>query len=205
MELEMTFQKADSSDCIEEMNLSNSTFLESECNINSVMVDTNVAILQTVICIVVVPIGIILIYGIVLYEHEGVDSKKRSLFNQLISDFFVALGILTLICTVPITIRCWTGPLGHIFAKIVSVARRFFFTFFMVNDIEVLIYKIFCLLNPNFILRLDDYFWNAFLLSWNGIFAVVSSNADWYISYSNPRIYNFLTGNEDVISATEDS
>ena len=69
--MELSFQKADSS----EVNLSNSTFLESEYNINSV-VDTNVAILQTVICIVVLPIGIILIYGIVIYEHEGVDSKK---------------------------------------------------------------------------------------------------------------------------------
>ena len=202
----LSFQKANStSDCIGEMSLSDSTFLEEESGCSSVPVDTNVAILQTVICIVVLPIGIILIYGIVLYEHEGVDSQKRSLFNQLISAVFVALGLSTLICTIPITIRCWIGPLGHIFAIIVSFARRFFFTFFLVIDVEMLIYKIFCLIRPNLILRLDDYFWTAFLLPWNGIFSMVSSNADWYISSSNPRIYNFLSGNEDVISAGGDS
>ena len=202
----LSFQRANStSDCIGEMSLSDSTFLEEESGCSSVPVDTKVAILQTVICIVVLPIGIILIYGIVLYEHEGVDSQKRSLFNQLISAVFVALGLSTLICTIPITIRCWIGPLGHIFAIIVSFARRFFFTFFLVIDVEMLIYKIFCLIRPNLILRLDDYFWTAFLLPWNGIFSMVSSNADWYISSSNPRIYNFLSGNEDVISAGGDS
>ena len=168
-------------------------------------VDTNIAILQTVVCMVVLPIGTILIYGIVLYEHEGVDSQKRSVFNQLISSVFVALEISVLTCTIPITIRCWTGPLGHIFGKIVSVIRRFFFTFLLLDTIEILIYKNLCLVSPNCILKLNDYFWTAFLLAWNGIFAMVPSNADWYISPSNPRIYNFISGNEDVISAGGDS
>ena len=56
-------------------------------------VDSNVAILQTVTCMVGLLIGIILMYGIVLYEHEGVDSQKRSVFNQLISAFFAALAL----------------------------------------------------------------------------------------------------------------
>ena len=94
-------------------------------------VDSNVAILQTVTCMVGLPIGIILMYGIVLYEHEGVDSQKRSVFNQLISAFFAALALIHLVSTIPITIRCWTGPLGHIFGKIVAVLRRFFFCIFL--------------------------------------------------------------------------
>ena len=168
-------------------------------------VDSNVAILQTVTCMVGLPIGIILMYGIVLYEHEGVDSQKRSVFNQLISAFFAALALALLTSTIPITIRCWTGPLGHILGKIVSVIRRFFFTFLLVNTMEIMIYKNLCLIDPNCILKLDDFFWTAFLLAWNGIFAMVSSNADWYISTSNPRIYNFISGNEDTISAGGDS
>ena len=186
---------------IQEMNLSFSTSNESE---STTSVDTNVAILQTVVCMVALPIGTILIYGIVLYEREGVDSQKRSVFNQLISAAFVALEISVLTCTIPITIRCWTGPLGHIFGKMVSVIRRFFFTFLMVDTIEILIYKNLCLITPNCILKLNDYFWTAFLLAWNGIVAMASSNAEWYISSSNPRIYNFISGNEDVISASGD-
>ena len=185
------------------MNLSFST--SNEFGSITTLVDTNLAILQTVVCMVALPIGTILIYGIVLYEREGVDSQKRSVFNQLISAAFVALEISVLTCTIPITIRCWTGPLGHIFGKMVSVIRRFFFTFLMVDTIEILIYKNLCLITPNCILKLNDYFWTAFLLAWNGIFAMVPSNADWYISPSNPRIYNFISGNEDVISAGGDS
>ena len=168
-------------------------------------VDTNVAILQTVTCMVGLPISLILTYGIILYEHEGVDSQKRSVFNQLISAFFAALALIHLTSTIPITIRCWTGPLGHIFGKIVTVIRRFFSAFLLVNTIEMMIYKNLCLVNPNCILKLDDFFWTAFLLAWNGIFAILSSNVEWYISSSNPRIYNFISGNEGIISASGDS
>ena len=168
-------------------------------------VDTNVAILQTVTCMVGLPISLILTYGIILYEHEGVDSQKRSVFNQLISAFFAALALIHLTSTISLTIRCWTGPLGHIFGKIVAVIRRFFYALCLVNTIEIMIYKNLCLINPNFILKLDDFFWTAFLLGWNGIFAILSSNAEWYISSSNPRIYNFISGNDGTISANGDS
>ena len=205
-----SFQKADSSwsnfkdGYSQEMNLSLSISNESGSG-SITSVDTNVAVLQTVICVVVGPVGTILIYGIVQYERVGVDSQKRSVFNQLISALFVALEICVLTSTIPITIRCWTGPLGHIVGKTVSVIRRFIFTFLLVDTIEILIYKNICLVSPNCILKLNDYFWTAFLLAWNGIFAMVPSNADWYISPSNPRIYNFISGNEDVISAGGDS
>ena len=168
-------------------------------------VDSNVAILQTVTCVVGLPISIILIYGIVLYEHEGVDSQKRSVFNQLISAFFSVVALALLTITIPITIRCWTGPLGHIFGKIVTVIRRFFSAFLLVNTIEIMIYKNLCLINPNCILQLDDFFWTAFLLAWNGIFAILSSNVEWYISSTNPRVYNFISGNEGIISVSGDS
>lgn len=55
-------------------------------------VNTNVAILQTIVCMVVLPIGLSLVFGIVLYECQGVDSQKRSIFNQLISATFITLG-----------------------------------------------------------------------------------------------------------------
>ena len=191
-------------DFIQEMNSSNSTWPDPE-NEYSAPVDSNVAILQTIVCVCVVPIGILLIYGIVLYEHEGVDSQKRSIFNQLISAAFVALGSTVLICNTLITLRCWTGPLGHFLGKVVSVIRRFLFTFLLTNSTEIMIYKNLCIMKPNFILKLDDNFWTAFLLAWNCIFCFVSSNVDWYMSSSNPRIYVFISGNGNVDSATEDS
>ena len=55
-------------------------------------VNINVAILQTIVCMVVLPIGLSLVFGIVLYECQGVDSQKRSIFNQLISATFITLG-----------------------------------------------------------------------------------------------------------------
>ena len=88
-------------------------------------VDEQIAILQTVVFSAMLPISLTLISGIVHYEHFGVDSQKRSFFNQAISGFFISLG-LNEIVMVSITIRCWTGPFGHIGGIIVSIARRFF-------------------------------------------------------------------------------
>ena len=47
-------------------------------------VDENIAILQSVICTIIVPVSLLLIYGIVHYEHFGVDPQKRSFFNKSI-------------------------------------------------------------------------------------------------------------------------
>ena len=167
-------------------------------------VDINVAILQTVVCMVTLPIGIILVYGIVLYEHEGVDSQKRSIFNQLISAAFITLGFCGLTITIPLTIRCWTGPFGHILGIIVSLIRRFFFTFFLVLVMDILIYKNLTVIKPNCILQLSDDFWVTFLIVWNVIFAIGCSNISWYCSSAHLRIYLFISGCGDLKSATED-
>ena len=179
----------------------NSTLLNEFDYITSV--DTNVAILQTTICIITLPIGFFLIYGIVLYEHEGVDSQKRSIFNQLISAIFITLGSNGLIVTVSITIRCWTGPLGHLMGLIVSIIRRFLLSFFSMLMLDIMIYKNLCMLQPNWILKLMDDFWVTFVLFWNCIFAGVSTNADWYTSLAHPAIYLFISGNGDLNTATE--
>ena len=188
---------------IQEMNVTNSTWPDLEANY-STSVDTSVAILQTIVYLVTVPIGILLIYGIVLYEHEGVDSQKRSIFNQLISSTFIAVGSTVLIVNTTISIRCWTGPLGHVVGKIISVIRRFCFTLILTNTAEILMYKNLCLLKPHRILTLNDNFWMTFLLAWNGMFALASSNVDWYIG-TNPRTYLFISGTADLASATADS
>ena len=68
-------------------------------------VDEQIAILQTVVCSVMLPISLTLIFGIVHYEHFGDDSQKRSFFNQAISAFFISLGLNGILVLVPITIR----------------------------------------------------------------------------------------------------
>ena len=166
-------------------------------------VDTDIAILQTTICIISLPISFFLIYGIVLYEHEGVDSQKGSIFNQLISAAFITLGSNGLIVTVSISIRCWTGPLGHLIGLTVSIIRRFLLSFFSMLILDILIYKNLCILQPNWILKLADDFWVTFVLFWNCIFAGVSTNADWYASLAQPAIYLFISGNGDLNTATE--
>ena len=92
-------------------------------------VDTTVAIIETIAYIISIPLGLILIYGIMLNEKVGVDAQKRSLFNQLISMFFGCCGILCTVGSLFNTIRCWVGPLGPILGTIVSIYRRFFSNF----------------------------------------------------------------------------
>ena len=167
-------------------------------------VDTNVAILQTIVCLVALPLGIFLIYGIVLYEHFGVDSQKRSIFNQLISATFTTLGLTGLTGVIPITIRCWTGPLGHVFGMIVAIVRRFAFTNVLVLVVEILIYKNLCIISPNFILRLSDDFWVTLILVWNCVFVLGLTNVSWISSSTHPRIYLFISGSGDLMLATED-
>ena len=167
-------------------------------------VNTNVAILQTIVCMVVLPIGLSLVFGIVLYECQGVDSQKRSIFNQLISATFITLGTTGLTVLVPITIRCWTGPLGHILGMIVSITRRFLFTFFSILVADILIYKNLCILKPNWILKLNDDFWVTFWIVWNAILALGCSNMIWYASSAHPRVYFFISGCRDLTSAIED-
>lgn len=168
-------------------------------------VDTNVAILQTVVCLVALPLGILLVYGIVLYEHFGVDSQKRSIFNQLISATFSnGVGLAGLTGVIPITIRCWTGPLGHVFGMIVAIGRRFAFANVLVLVVEILIYKNLCIISPNFILRLNDDFWVTLILVWNCVFVLGLTNVSWISSSTHPRIYLFISGCGDLTSATED-
>ena len=165
-------------------------------------VDEQIAILQTVICSIMLPISITLIFGIVHYEHFGVDSQKRSFFNQAISAFFVSLGFNEISVVLPITIRCWSGPLGHIISIIVSIARRLFLTFASLVTIEILLYKNICILNPNYISRLRDDFWATFCIGWNVTFGILLSNGEWYLSDSYPPIYLFMSGKDDMKTST---
>ena len=161
-------------------------------------VDEQIAILQTVVCSAMLPISLTLIYGIVHYEHFGVDSQKRSFFNQAISAFFVSVGLNEILVAVPITIRCWIGPLGHSIGIIVSIARRLFFSFASLVTIEILVYKNICILNPSYISRFRDDFWITFCIGWNVTFGILLNNGVWYLSDSYPIIYLFISGKDDM-------
>ena len=181
----------------------NTTFWPSDTKEDFItVVDTNIAILQSLICVTILPLGLCLIYGIVLYEHFGVDAQKRSIFNQLISAIFVDMALNGLVVVLAMTLRSWTGPLGTIFAYLVSGLRRFFLTFYKLLGLEILIYKNLCILRPQFIMRLNDNFWASFLLVWNGLIAVGSSNAELaMIGY--PQMFLFLSGADDLNNATK--
>ena len=161
-------------------------------------VDNQIAVLQTVMCIALLPTSITLIFGIVHYEHFGVDSQKRSFFNQAISALFISLGLNEILVVVPITIRCWIGPLGHSISIIVSIARRLFFAFASLVTIEILVYKNICILNPSYISRFRDDFWITFCIGWNVTFGILLSNGEWYLSDSYPMIYLFISGKDDM-------
>ena len=180
---------------------SNSTWPQFEV-IFITSVDEQIAILQTVICSVMLPISITLIFGIVHYEHFGVDSQKRSFFNQAISAFFVSLGLNEISVVLPVTIRCWSGPFYDSISIIVSMTRRLFLTFASLVTIEILVYKNICILNPNYISRLRDDFWTTFCIGWNVTFGILLSNGEWYLSDSYPPIYLFMSGKDDMKTST---
>ena len=165
-------------------------------------VDEQIAILQTVICSVMLPISITLIFGIVHYEHFGVDSQKRSFFNQALSACYISLGLNEILVVVPITIRCWIGPLWHSISIIVSITRRLFLTFASLVAIDILLYKNLCIWNPSYISRLRDDFWITFCIVWNVTFGILLSNGEWYLSNSYPPIYLFMSGKDDMETST---
>ena len=165
-------------------------------------VDNQIAVLQTVMCIALLPTSLTLIFGIVHYEHFGVDSQKRSFFNQAISAFFVSLGFNEISVVLPITIRCWSGPFYDSISIIVSITRRLFLTFASLVTIEILVYKNICILNPNYISRLRDDFWTTFCIGWNVTFGILLSNGEWYLSDSYPPIYLFMSGKDNMKTST---
>ena len=165
-------------------------------------VEEQIAILQTVMCSVILPISLTLIFGIVHYEHYGVDPQKRSFFNQAISAFFISMGLMEILSVVPITIRCWTGPLGPSISILVSVVRRLLVSFASFVVIEILLYKNICVWYPNYISRLRDDFWTTFCFGWNVTFGILLSNGEWYLSDSYPPIYLFISGKEDMKIST---
>ena len=189
---EVTFQ-AD----MEAMTSVNSTWPQFEVNFIT-SVDPEFAILQTVFCIVMLPVSLILMFGIVHYEHFGVDSMKRSFFNQALSALFTVFALNEVLIFTAITIRSWTGPLGHVIGILVSIGRRFFLILANFLSIEILLYKNLCILKPNYISRFRDDFWATFCIGWNVLVGILVTNGEWYLSDHHPSIYLFISGEEDM-------
>ena len=164
-------------------------------------VESKVALLHTAAYIISIPIGTILTFGIILYEREGVDSQKRSIFNQLISFLFGFVVTNALIVGFIITIRCWIGPMGSTIGTIVSIFRRFNLTSISFISMEILIYKNFCVLRPLSMMGLNDSFWATYIPLWNTLFACVLNTSDYYFrNGSDPPIYLFISGEGDMHS-----
>ena len=164
-------------------------------------VETEVALLQTIAYVVSIPIGTLLISGIILYEREGVDSQKRSIFNQLISFLFGLIGMNSLIVGFFTTLRCWIGPMGPIIGSMVSIIRRFNLTSISLISIEILIYKNLCVIKPLCMMGLNDSFWSTYIPLWNALFSLVLDILDYYARNGNhPPIYRFISGEGDMYS-----
>ena len=181
---------------MEVMTSVNSTWPQFEVNFIT-SVDTDVATLQTVFCVAMLPISLILIFGIVHYEHFRVDSQKRSFFNQAMSAWFTVVGLNEVLVFPWITIRCWTGPLGHVIGIMVTITRRFLLIFADFLGCEILLYKNLSFIKPNYITRFQDNFWTIFCIVWNTVVSLVVTNAEWYLADSYSPVYLFISGNED--------
>ena len=160
-------------------------------------VDTYVTILQTITYIIVVTIGIPLVLGIISYERIGVDAKKRSIFNQLISAFFRNVSVNIVFIGFFVTIRCWIGPLDSMLSTFLTIARRLGITSLVFIILEGCLYKIICLVNPTFILSLDDDYWTTYIIVWNIILSFLLTTAYWISVKQYPPIYLFLSGEEE--------
>lgn len=89
-----------------ENSMSQIQFEAFEVNFNdsSTSVNTGYAILQTIFCVILLPTSLTLIFGIVYYEHFGVDSQKRSFYNRSISALFATLGLNEIFIFVPVSL-----------------------------------------------------------------------------------------------------
>ena len=168
-------------------------------------VDNQIAVLQTVMCIVLLPTSLTLIFGIIHYEHFGVDSKKRSFFNQAISALFISLGFNGIFVMVSMTIRCWTGPFGHFGGIIVSIARRSLLIVASFWVTEFLLYKNMSILFPHYITRLRDDFWAIFCCGWNILLGILFTNIEWILNNQThpPPIYLFMSGEDEMIQSPQ--
>ena len=168
-------------------------------------VDYQIAVVQTVMCIVLLPISLTLIFGIVHYEHFGVDSQKRSFFNQAISALFISLGLNGIFVMVSMTIRCWTGPFGHFGGIIVSIARRSLLIVASFWVTEFLLYKNMSILFPHYITRLRDDFWAIFCCGWNILLGILFTNIEWILNNQThpPPIYLFMSGEDEMIQSPQ--
>ena len=162
-------------------------------------VDKYFAVLQTLLCSVVLPISLTLIYGILHYEHFGVDSQKRSFFNQAVSAWFICVSSNQIFVFIPMTIRCWTGPFGHVGGIMLTIARRIFFVVILMWIVEFLLYKNISLLKPNSVIKCRDDFWARLCWGWNIVFGVLSTNTFWvYQEDYQPSFYLFMSGKDEI-------
>ena len=162
-------------------------------------VDTNNVILQTVTYATVCFIGIPLIVGIIHYEHFGVDAQKRSILNQLISQFFGTIGLCVLFTGFFVTLRCWVGPLGTSVGNFAAIVRGVFLQMIGFLAFEILIYKNLCLIKPLWIMSLNDNFWTTFALAWNVIFANLGCHTNInFVLDDPPPIVGFISGEGDL-------
>ena len=181
-----------------EMSTENSLQFETKFDDTS-SVKTGYAVLQTIVCLILLPTSLTLIFGIVHYEHFGVDSKKRSFFNRSISAWFATIGLVEIFIFPTVTVRCWTGPMGHNWGLIVTITRRFLLISAAFQGVEILLYKSLCILYPTLITRLRDDFWMNFCSGFNTIFGIILSNGEWYLRTNyHPPIYIFISGEGDI-------
>ena len=162
-----------------------------------------VKVLYTIIAAVTFPVGYLLIYGIVQYEIEEGDPQKRSIFNQLHSALFSAMGIYLFIGSTVSLARCWFGPLGSILGLLFGFIRQFYLNLVVFLIISMLLIKIIGILRPKLLNRLNDNFWSFLILLLNILFGLVVPIAVWltYPEAKYPPIYCFLSGECDMDKA----
>ena len=163
-------------------------------------ISIEVKILYTIFAVVVFPIGYLLICGIVRYEIEEGDPQKRSIFNQLHSALFSAMGIYFIIGSTISVLRCWLGPLGSMVGLVFGFTRTFYLNLVVFMIISMLLIKIIGIIHPKLLDRLNDNFW-AFLISLLNItFSLAVPIAVWftYPEAKYPPIYCFFSGECDM-------
>jgi hypothetical protein len=140
-------------------------------------------------------IGNTLLLGISGYERFHGDPMKRTLFNQLLSLFCIAMIIVNVVSVPFFTARVLFGPLGH-FATIL-----FFFTSSVAVLMKLMILNemvIFYFLLAFFKRRmslLNDHFWATYVTMLNCLFcSLITLERLIRGDHSHSFFYEFLSG-----------
>ena len=140
-------------------------------------------------------LGNLLMSGIIYYEKNGCDPKKRSLFNQLISLFWT--NLIAALC-IPLhfcLLRIFVGPLPNWLGHIGSFAQTHGIMSSAIVVLEILAFRILQIAKHHLTSRICDNFWYRYFVAQNAMISCLIATIN-ISTFGSTPFYIFLVGED---------